>query len=54
MTDHITKTDIRHLKSLKPILTKPLIYSFILSNDKAVTRFEENIIALPAAMFLSW
>lgn len=53
MADNITKSDVRHLNSVKTILTKPVIKSIILSNDKTIKHFNDDIIALPAAMFLS-
>lgn len=53
MAGRVSDTDARHLKGLGPILDKPLLYSFLLSNDPAVRHISENILALPAAMFLS-
>jgi len=53
MSSNINKTDVRHLKTLEQILNKPLIHSFVLSNDTNIKNFGDNIIALPAAMFLS-
>lgn len=53
MTNNVTKTDIRNLKSLKNILTKPILQSFVISNDKAIKKFPENILAIPASMFLT-
>jgi uncharacterized protein len=53
MTNNVTKSDVRHLSSLKDILTKPVLQSFIISNDKTIKSFPENILALPAAMFLT-
>ena len=53
MTGHVSEVDARHLKGLGPVLDKPLLYSFLLSNDPAVRNISENILALPAAMFLS-
>lgn len=52
MTEHITKTDARHLKNLEDILDKPVLKAFILSNDLSTSYFDENIIAINAAMFL--
>lgn len=53
MAGRVSDTDARHLKGLGPILDKPLLYSFLLSNDPAVRNISENILAIPAAMFLS-
>lgn len=53
MADNITKSDVRHLNAIKSILTKPVIHSFIISNDKAIKRFNDGIVAIPAAMFLA-
>ena len=53
MSENITKKDARHLLNLPNILNKPVIQSFILSNDTAVKQFNENITALPASMFLT-
>jgi hypothetical protein len=53
MARRVSETDARHLKGLGPILDKPLLYSFLLSNDPAVRNISENILAIPAAMFLS-
>ena len=53
MANRVSEVDARHLKGLAPILDKPLLYSFLLSNDPAVRTISENILALPAAMFLS-
>jgi len=52
-TINVTSTDCRHLKNLAPILDKPLLQSFIISNDDQVKTFDNNILALPAAMFLT-
>lgn len=53
MTAHVSDSDARHLKGLETYLDKPLIYSFVLSNDPSVHKISETIFALPAAMFLS-
>jgi len=53
MTDNVTKADARHLPGLDEILDKPVLGSFVLSNDPEIKRLEGNIQALPAAMFLS-
>ena len=53
MTNNVSHTDIRNLKTLKNILTKPVLQSFVISNDKAIKKFPENILAIPASMFLT-
>jgi len=52
MTDHVAKTDARHLKDLEDILDKPLLKAFILSNDSSTTYFDEKVVAICAPMFL--
>lgn len=52
MTDHVSKTDARHLKDLDNLLDKPLLKAFILSNDLSTTHFDEKIVAVNASMFL--
>lgn len=53
MSGRISRTNARHLTGLGGILDKPLLQSFILSNDNSVKSIEDKILALPAAMFLS-
>lgn len=53
MTGKITRTDARHLTGLEQILDKPLIHSFVLSNDPEIKTLGEKITAMPAAMFLT-
>jgi len=53
MTSRASDGDARHLKGLELILDKPLLYSFLLSNDPVVRNISENILVIPAAMFLS-
>ncbi len=50
---HINKSDVRHLVSVKEILDKPVLKSFIISNDKRIQTFNESIYAIPAALFLT-
>ncbi len=52
MTEYVSKKHVRHLQNLDKILTKPIIQSFVLSNDNSIKRFSDKIIAIPAAMFL--
>ncbi len=53
MSENITKKDGRHLQKLSEILNKPVLHSFILSNDNIVKEFGDKISAIPAAMFLT-
>lgn len=52
LTEHVQRTDARHLRTLQPILDKPLIHSFVLSNDVNVEDMGDNITAIHAAQFL--
>ncbi len=51
-TDKVTKTDARHFNDLESILDKPLLHSFIISNDPMTSPFSENVTAINAACFL--
>ena len=51
-TKRVNDTDARHLVGLDEILDKPLLHSFILSNDQKIRGITPNITAIPAAMFL--
>jgi len=53
LSGSISKTDARHLINLGTLLDKPLIHSFILSNDTNIKMLTNKILAIPAAMFLS-
>lgn len=53
MANNIGKADARHLIGLEELLDKPLLQSFILSNDLEIKHLTPGIIAMPAAMFLS-
>jgi predicted AAA+ superfamily ATPase len=52
MAEKITVADAKHLRKLADILDKPLLRSFILSNDPETKNFSPNIMALNAAYFL--
>lgn len=52
MAEHVTKSDARHLHDLQQILDKPLLHSFVLSNDNETKFFGDNITAVNAVMFL--
>ncbi len=53
MTVNAGNSDSRHLTGLAELLDKPLLGSFVLSNDPKVKNLGENITAIPAAMFLT-
>ena len=52
MTDKVRKNDTRHFSGLEEILDKPLIHSFILSNDPETQYFSSKITAVHCALFL--
>ena len=52
MADKISPIDARHLMNIEAILDKPLIHSFILSNDSETHRITPSITGMHAAMFL--
>jgi predicted AAA+ superfamily ATPase len=53
MTTNATEVDVKHLKGLQDILTKPLLHSFVLSNDTKTKHFGDHITAVHAGAFLS-
>jgi len=53
MTVNAGNSDARHLTGLADLLDKPLLGSFVLSNDPSVKKLGENITAVPAVMFLT-
>ncbi len=53
MSGSITRGDTRHLTGLEELLDKPLLQSFILSNDNTVKRISGKTLAVPSAMFLT-
>lgn len=53
MAFNVGRSDARHLTGLEDILDKPLLQSFILSNDPEIKQPSPGVLALPAAMFLS-
>lgn len=53
MTAHVSDSDARHLRDLGSYLDKPLLSSYVLSNDPSIHKISENILAIPAALFLS-
>lgn len=52
MTDKVSAGDARHLRGLAEFLDKPLLHSFILSNDPETKLISNDITALHAAYFL--
>lgn len=52
LTSRVNNSDARHLSGLDEILDKPLLHSFILSNDQKIREIAPNITAIPAAMFI--
>ena len=52
MADRVSPIDARHLNNIEEILDKPLLHSFILSNDTETHHFTPNITAVNTAMFL--
>ena len=52
MADHVSSADARHLVALEPLLDKPLLQGFILSNDPVNHHFYPKIQALHAAALL--
>lgn len=52
MTENVNKVDAKNFRNLAEILNKPIKNCFILSNDPETKYFDDNIIAVHAAMFL--
>jgi predicted AAA+ superfamily ATPase len=53
MTGKVSTSDARHLHDLDKILDKPVIQSFVLSNDFSVKQLSAGITAIPVALFLT-
>lgn len=53
MSGRVSKGDARHLFQLEEILDKPLLQSFVLSQDLSIQHFDSQTLALPAAMCLT-
>jgi len=53
MSGSAGRTDARHITGLETLLDKPLLQSFLLSNDNTIKQLSDKILALPVAMFLS-
>jgi len=52
MKEGADKQDTRHLATLSEILDKPLLHSFLLTNDHETPRFGEETTAINASFFL--
>ena len=52
MTERVTKSSAKNFRGLEDILNKPLKRSYVLSNDRETKYFDEQTVALNAAMFL--
>ncbi|MEJ5190030.1 MAG: AAA family ATPase [Breznakiellaceae bacterium] len=52
MTDRVSPVDARHLRDLSQFLDKPLIHSFVLSQDPVTRELSPGITALHCAYFL--
>ncbi len=52
LTNKIIETDARHLRDLEEILDRPILHSFIISNDPSIKKIDSNITALPVSWFL--
>jgi len=52
MASRISTGDARHLRGLADFLDKPLLHSFILSNDPETRTISAEITAVNAAYFL--
>ena len=52
-TTNVSATDARHLRDLQELLDKPLLYSFVVSNDARVKSLAREIMAVPAGWLLS-
>ena len=53
MADHVSSSDARNFPVIEKILDKPLLHSFVLSNDPTVVQLTPNTTLLPAGLFLS-
>lgn len=52
LADHIQKTDARHLLAMEPILDKPLLHGYLLSNDPQTTELSPKVTAISVGYFL--
>ncbi|MHC4873099.1 MAG: ATP-binding protein [Planctomycetota bacterium] len=51
-TTKVSSKDIRHLKSIEEILDKPVLHSFVLSQDPEVKKMTKEITGMPVTWFL--
>lgn len=51
-TEHVQRSDARHLMNWETILDKPLLHGFVLSNDVQTQSLSENVTAVHVAQFL--
>ncbi|MBR1934775.1 MAG: ATP-binding protein [Muribaculaceae bacterium] len=52
-TEHASRTDARHLRALEEVLDKPLLHSFVVSQDPVTTLLGDNITAVHALTLLT-
>lgn len=52
IADRVTSPDARHLKKLASYLDKPLLHSFVVSNDPETKLLADNVSAIHAALLL--
>lgn len=52
-TEHVKKADARHLLHLSEMLDKPLLHSFLLSNDNETKQITDTVTAVHVAMFFA-
>ncbi len=52
-TSRVSSKDAKHLRRIGEFLDKPVLAGLVLSEDERPMQIEENIYALPAALFLS-
>jgi hypothetical protein len=50
--ERVSSLDTRHLRGLGELLDKPLLHSFVLSDDTEAMSFTQDITAIHAAYFL--
>ncbi len=52
MTNKAAPADVRHLRKLGDILDRPILHSFVISNDPRIQKMADDITAIPASWFL--
>jgi uncharacterized protein len=53
MGSNVNDSDTRNFEALKSILDKPILQSFLLSNDNTLKKLRNEVLAVPAALFLT-